>query len=171
MNRSHTDIAGPSSRRVPAAHRNEFPVGYSWRVALLHCSLPLRRPESFCNKWRKMQENPTKGKCSPLAFVSMAGFSLRSNILRARVKRLRTLGTSFALKDMQLGTRVGTDWEQVTDTGNISWFCPAISPFQPCGLALAVSFPAERTEATSHAVLIYLRPLRPRLVEAARQRF
>lgn len=31
-------------RRSPAHRLDEFPVGYSWRVALQHCPLPLHQP-------------------------------------------------------------------------------------------------------------------------------
>jgi len=75
-----TEKAGASQSRS-SAHRNEFPTGYSWRVALQQSPLPLRRSHSFCNpgfRWytlfQRMEGVPflvcltLRGKCTSCPF-------------------------------------------------------------------------------------------------------
>jgi hypothetical protein len=44
-----------SCTATPRTHRNEFQPAIPRRVALLHCSLPLRQPHSFCT----LKPNPS----------------------------------------------------------------------------------------------------------------
>lgn len=76
MNQSHTEIAGPSSRRVPRL------IGMSFRSAIpgeLHSCIARFRfadQNHSATNGAKCNRNPNERKVSPLAFVSMAGFSL-----------------------------------------------------------------------------------------------
>ena len=75
MNRSHTEIAGPSSRRIPRL------IGMSFRSAIpgeLHsCIARFRFADQNHSATNGAKCNRIQRKeVSPLAFVSMAGFSL-----------------------------------------------------------------------------------------------
>jgi hypothetical protein len=53
LHRGYVELYGGSGRELsPPAHRlDEFPVGYSWRVALQQSPLPLHQPELIVGKW------------------------------------------------------------------------------------------------------------------------
>ena len=56
--------------RRSGTHRNEFPTGYSWRVALQQSPLPLHRSISFCNRGPVLVHSfPANGRC-PLPRLS-----------------------------------------------------------------------------------------------------
>jgi hypothetical protein len=64
-----TEQTGALLRRS-GTHRNEFPTGYSWRVALQQSPLPLHRSISFCNRSPVLVHSfPANGRC-PLPRLS-----------------------------------------------------------------------------------------------------
>src|SRR5580658_6811123 len=64
-----TEQTGALLRRS-GTHRNEFPTGYSWRVALQQSPLPLHRSISFCNRGPVLVHSfPANGRC-PLPRLS-----------------------------------------------------------------------------------------------------
>ena len=95
MNRSHTEIAGPSSRRIPRL------IGMSFRSAIpgeLHsCIARFRFADQNHSATNGAKCNRIQRKeVSPLAFVSMAGFSL--------IVPIPTLGSSAPGESCQIAS-------------------------------------------------------------------
>src|SRR5580704_8316017 len=76
--------------RRSGTHRNEFPTGYSWRVALQQSPLPLHRSISFSNRGPVLVHSfPANGRC-PLPRLSHPWGEVQTNALILAVHFGRT---------------------------------------------------------------------------------
>ena len=71
----------------PRTHRNEFPAGYSWRVALQQSPLPLRRPEPFCQTHASLASSSQRMEIVPLRTCLTDGVQCSGVSRRYRLSR------------------------------------------------------------------------------------
>ena len=95
-----------SCTATPRTHRNEFQPAIPRRVALLHCSLPLRQPHSFCT----LKPNPSSYNQRAVTCPEFACLSPRAHSSSFQQRQFKYPGRDFTRGSGDCGPRIGDIW-------------------------------------------------------------